>query len=66
MGDQSTANFFLNFNLQIIVSLLGVTEETGNSIQVKTSYVPNEIMWGHQFDHNTMEYDKNMGGYQVV
>jgi len=56
----------LKSNFEIIVSLLGVTEETGNSIQVKTSYVPNEIMWGHQFDHNTVEYDKNMGSYQVL
>ena len=23
-------------------------------------------MWGHQFDHNILEYSKKMGGYQVL
>jgi len=59
-------NEVLKWNFEIIVTLGGVTEETGNSIQVKTSYVPNEIMWGHQFDHNILEYDKTSGSYQVL
>ena len=33
--------------------------------QVRTSYLPNEILWGHQFDHNVLIYDKKMGSYQV-
>jgi len=56
----------LKQKFEIIVTLGGVTEETGNSIQVKTSYVPNEIMWGHQFDHNILEYDTKAGCYQIL
>ena len=61
-------SFFSMYEIdfQIIVTLGGVTEETGNSIQVKTSYVPNEIMWGHQFDHNILEYDTKAGCYQIL
>ena len=33
--------------------------------QVRTSYLPNEILWGHQFDHNVLVYDKKMGSYQI-
>ena len=32
---------------------------------MRTSYLPNEILWGHQFDHNVLIYDKKMGSYQV-
>ena len=35
------------------------------SFQVRTSYLPNEILWGHQFDHNVVVYDKKMGSYQI-
>jgi len=55
----------LNSQFEIIMTLEGVTEETGNTIQVRTSYLPNEILWGHQFDHNVLVYDKKMGSYQI-
>ena len=32
---------------------------------MRTSYLPNEILWGHQFDHNVIVYDKKMGSYQI-
>ena len=34
-------------------------------LQVRTSYLPNEILWGHKFDHNVLVYDKKQGSYQI-
>ena len=36
-----------------------------SQFQVRTSYLPNEILWGHKFDHNVLVYDKKMGSYQI-
>ena len=36
-----------------------------SQLQVRTSYLPNEILWGHKFDHNVLVYDKKMGSYQI-
>ena len=36
------------------------------AFQVRTSYLPNEILWGHQFDHNVLVYDKKVGSYQIL
>merc|ERR1711971_1532803 len=55
----------LNSQFEVIMTLEGVTEETGNTVQVRTSYLPNEILWGHKFDHNVLVYDKKMGSYQI-
>lgn len=55
----------LSSQFEVVLTLEGVTEETGNTIQVRTSYLPNEILWGHQFDHNVVVYDKKMGSYQI-
>ncbi len=35
-------------------------------LQVRTSYLPNEILWGHIFDHNVLVYDKKLGMYQIM
>ena len=50
---------------EVIVTLEGVTEETGNTIQARTSYLPNEIFWGHRFDNNSVTYDKKEGVHTV-
>ena len=55
----------LTSQFEIIVTLEGVTEETGNTIQVRSSYLPNEILWGHHFDNNILNYDKKVGVYIV-
>ena len=55
----------LSSQFEIIVTLEGVTEETGNTIQVRSSYLPNEILWGHHFDNNILNYDKKVGVYIV-
>lgn len=50
---------------EILVVLEGVTEETGNSIQVRNSYLPNEILWGHHFSDDCIEYDAKKGNYAI-
>ena len=33
---------------EIIVTLEGIIEATGNTTQARTSYLPNEVRWGHR------------------
>lgn len=55
----------LQSQFEVIVTLEGVTEETGNTIQVRTSYLPNEILWGHHFDNEVVKYDKQLSQHIV-
>ncbi|GAU95536.1 hypothetical protein RvY_07137 [Ramazzottius varieornatus] len=43
---------------ELIVILEGIVESTGASVQARTSYVPNEILWGKRFD-NMYIYDEH-------
>ena len=52
----------LNARFEMLVSLEGVVEPTGNSSQSRSSYLPNEILWGHYFE-NMVSY-KN-GNYVI-
>ena len=45
--------------------LEGVTEETGNTVMARTSYLPNEILWGYHFDNDVVRYNKDDGKYVV-
>ena len=56
----------LSSQFEIIVTLEGVTEETGNTIQVRSSYLPNEVLWGHHFDNNIINYDKKISSFVVA
>ncbi len=56
----------LSAQFEIIVTLEGVTEETGNTVQARTSYLPNEILWGHHFENEAVVYDKKAGIYSVL
>lgn len=55
---------FLSAKFELIVSLEGVVEPTGNSVQARSSYLPNEILWGYRFK-NLMKYNKTRGIYSV-
>lgn len=55
----------LNSQFEIVITLEGVTEETGNTIQARTSYLPNEILWGHHFENAAVAYDKKNGVYSI-
>ena len=48
----------------MVVTLEGIVEPTGNSVQARSSYLPNEILWGHRYQ-NMMSYNKKKGIYQV-
>merc|ERR550532_2765125 len=50
---------------EIILTMEGITPETGNTIQVRTSYLPNEILWGYRFEHSCVSYDKQEAKYAV-
>ena len=40
----------LSTNFEIIVTLDSVIESTGNTTQARSSYLPNEILWGFRWD----------------
>jgi len=50
---------------EIILTLEGTTPETGNNIQVRTSYLPHEILWGCQFQHSCVNYNEVINKYEV-
>ena len=50
---------------EIIITLEGTTPDTSSTVQVRTSYLPSEILWGHRFDHSTVTYDTDTAKYSV-
>jgi len=53
------------WQFEVIVTLEGVTPETGCSVQARTSYLPTEILWGQRFEHSTVTYDQKEAKYAV-
>jgi Inward rectifier potassium channel C-terminal domain len=45
-------------------NILGVVESTGGTTQVRTSYLPSEILWGHRLAP-LMTYQKENGQYRI-
>lgn len=39
-----------NFKFEIITVIEGTVESTGQSIQVRSSYLPSEVKWGYRFE----------------
>ena len=50
---------------ELIVTLEGTTPDTSSTVQVRTSYLPSEILWGHRFEHSTVSYDPDTAKYSV-
>ena len=46
---------------EYIVTLEGVVEPSGNTTQARTSYLPDEILWGYHFK-NCIHYAKKEVG----
>ena len=44
-------------NLEIIILLEGVVQQTGLVTQARTSYIPSEIKWGHRFSSSVIRLD---------
>ncbi|XP_055331427.1 ATP-sensitive inward rectifier potassium channel 12-like isoform X2 [Paramacrobiotus metropolitanus] len=49
---------------EIIVALEGIVENTGAVVQARTSYTPEEIVWGHGFTR-LLTFRKEQGEYVV-
>jgi len=54
----------LNARFEMLVTLEGIVEPTGNSVQSRSSYLPNEILWGHHYE-SMVSYSKKRGTYVV-
>ena len=54
----------LNSKFEMLVTLEGIVEPTGNSLQIRSSYLPNEILWAHRFE-TMVNYSKKRGTYVV-
>ena len=54
----------LTGRFELVVTLEGIVEPTGNSVQARSSYLPNEVLWGHRYQ-NMMSYNKKRGIYTV-
>jgi len=42
----------------------GTIESTGQTTQARSSYLPNEVLWGHRFQPMVV-YNKERQGYEV-
>ena len=54
----------MNSRFEMLVTLEGIVEPTGNSVQSRSSYLPNEILWGHHYE-SMVSYEKKRGTYVV-
>ncbi|KRT79300.1 hypothetical protein AMK59_6933, partial [Oryctes borbonicus] len=55
---------FLNEQFEIVVILEGTIESTGQTTQARSSYIANEVLWGHRFEP-VVSYSKDRRGYEV-
>ena len=55
----------LNCDFEIVVVLEGTVEATSMLVQAKTSYIADEILWGHEFVSTTDESRWRSGRYRV-
>ncbi|KAM0730944.1 Inward rectifier potassium channel 4 [Formica fusca] len=49
---------------EVVLILEGTIESTGQTTQARSSYLPQEILWGHRFDP-MVSYSKERQGYEV-
>ena len=54
-----------NDSFELHMVLEGTIESTSNTFQARTSYLPQEILWGHRFEP-MMLYRKDHNKYQVL
>ena len=53
--------FYNCYRFEILVTLEGVVEPSGNTTQVRTSFIPQEILWGHSFMNCVSYANKEVG-----
>ncbi|KAK0396290.1 hypothetical protein QR680_001658 [Steinernema hermaphroditum] len=54
----------LTARFEIIAILEGVVESVGSTTQARTSYLPNEILWGKRFE-KLVTYQRENGEYRI-
>ncbi|BET02833.1 Inwardly rectifying K channel [Nesidiocoris tenuis] len=54
----------MRHRFEIVVILEGVIESTGMTTQARSSYLPNEILWGHRFE-TMVNFKKETGEHEV-
>ena len=59
-----SASEMANDKFEMVVGFEGTIESTSNTFQARTSYLPDEIMWGHRFEP-MMLYRRDHNKYQV-
>lgn len=59
-----SAKDFLKRRYEIVIMLEGVVEQTGNSIQARSSYLPNEVLWGYRFV-NLLTFKHSASQYKI-
>ena len=51
-------------HFEILIILEGIVESTGMTTQARTSYLPNEILWGYRFER-LVTYHRDNGQYLI-
>ncbi|XP_011298555.1 uncharacterized protein [Fopius arisanus] len=59
-----SAEDMLTERFEVVVILEGTIESTGQTTQARSSYLPQEILWGHRFEP-MVSYSKERQGYEV-
>ncbi|ELT87588.1 hypothetical protein CAPTEDRAFT_24472, partial [Capitella teleta] len=59
-----SAEELLNQHFEIIIILEGTVSTTSMTTQVRTSYLPSEILWGHRLAP-LLTYEMTTGGYNI-
>ncbi|XP_015590639.1 uncharacterized protein LOC107265566 isoform X2 [Cephus cinctus] len=59
-----SAEDMLTERFEVVVILEGTIESTGQTTQARSSYLPQEILWGHRFEP-MVGYSKERQGYEV-
>ncbi|XP_011503129.1 PREDICTED: G protein-activated inward rectifier potassium channel 3-like [Ceratosolen solmsi marchali] len=59
-----SAEDMLAERFELVVILEGTIESTGQTTQARSSYLPQEILWGHRFEP-MVSYSKERQGYEV-
>lgn len=59
-----SAEDMLTERFEVVLILEGTIESTGQTTQARSSYLPQEILWGHRFDP-MVSYSKERQGYEV-
>ena len=61
---ETSAEQLLTDRFEIVIFLEGTVESTGMTTQVRTSFLPGEIMWGHRLAP-LLTYQKENGQYKI-